>query len=111
MLHGFPESSYSWRRQIAFFSTEYFVAALNMRGYYKSDRPTELAAYKLDVAADDVALLIDHLGYKEANLMGRDFGGAIAWVVANNHACKIRKLVIVNVYHVAIILEGIASKE
>ena len=46
LLHGFPESWYSWRHQFApLAAAGYHVVAPDMRGYGKSDRPAGITAY------------------------------------------------------------------
>jgi pimeloyl-ACP methyl ester carboxylesterase len=62
-VHGFPELWYSWRHQIAHFSgLGYKVAALDVRGYGGSSKPSEIAAYSIRNLASDVAAVIDQLG-------------------------------------------------
>jgi pimeloyl-ACP methyl ester carboxylesterase len=79
-VHGFPELWYSWRHQIAHFAALGFqVAALNVRGYGKSSRPYEIAAYTLRNLASDVAAVIDQLGGGKAILFGHDWGAPIVW--------------------------------
>ena len=78
-VHGFPELSYSWRHQLAYFSDRgYTVAAIDVRGYGKSSKPTEVAAYSMHELASDVAAVIDSLGGK-AVLFGHDWGAPIVW--------------------------------
>jgi pimeloyl-ACP methyl ester carboxylesterase len=46
LLHGFPESWYSWRRQIpALASAGYHVIALDQRGYNESGKPRSVREY------------------------------------------------------------------
>jgi pimeloyl-ACP methyl ester carboxylesterase len=46
MCHGFPESWYSWRHQLAALSAAGFHAvAPDMRGYGRSDRPEAIDQY------------------------------------------------------------------
>ena len=48
MLHGFPESWYSWRHQMEHFAARGFtVAAMDVRGYGGSSNPPEIEAYRL----------------------------------------------------------------
>ena len=80
LVHGWPESWYSWRHQIEPLAKAGFkVAAIDVRGYGGSDKPHEIAAYSLKNIAADVAGVIDSLGYKEAYLFGHDWGGPIVW--------------------------------
>ena len=47
-IHGWPELWLSWRHQMEFFSTlGYTVAAMDVRGYGGSSKPTDVAAYRL----------------------------------------------------------------
>ena len=56
-LHGFPESHRTWRHQMAGLSDRYFCIAPDQRGYARSDKPTDLAAYKVPVLVADVLAL------------------------------------------------------
>ena len=48
MVHGWPESWYSWRHQIPKISKAgYTAAAIDVRGYGESDKPHEINAYSL----------------------------------------------------------------
>ena len=40
LLHGFPELWTMWEKQMSAFKNDYNVAAIDMRGYGRSDRPT-----------------------------------------------------------------------
>ena len=80
LVHGWPESWYSWRHQIKPLTKVGFkVAAIDVRGYGGSDKPHEISAYSLKSIAADIAGVIDSLGYKEAYLFGHDWGGPIVW--------------------------------
>ena len=80
LVHGWPESWYSWRHQIKPLTEAGFkVAAIDVRGYGGSDKPHEISAYSLKNLAADIAGVIDSLGYKEAYLFGHDWGGPIVW--------------------------------
>ena len=62
-VHGFPELWYSWRHQIDRFSARgYRVAALDVRGYGGSSKPSENSAYSMRNLTADVAAVIDRLG-------------------------------------------------
>ena len=96
LLHGFPEFWYSWRYQIEALSAQYTVVAPDMRGYGDSDKPKGVNQYSPDKVAGDIVNLITHLGYKKAHLVGHDWGGAIAWHLAQYHPDIIDKLVVLN---------------
>jgi pimeloyl-ACP methyl ester carboxylesterase len=82
-VHGFPELWYSWRHQIAHFSQHgYQVAALDVRGYGRSSKPREIAAYAIRELASDIAAAIDQLGGGTAILFGHDWGAPIVWNTA-----------------------------
>lgn len=100
LLHGFPESSYGWRHQIPYLAAAgYRVWAPDQRGYGASDKPERIAAYGLDVLADDVTGLIDAAGRSQAVVVGHDWGGMVAWHVARRSPQRVSKLVVLNVPH------------
>ncbi len=90
-VHGFPELWYSWRHQIAHFAARGFrVAALDVRGYGRSSKPGEIAAYTLRHLASDVVAVIEHMGDGPSILFGHDWGAPIVWHTALLHPDKIR---------------------
>lgn len=100
LLHGFPEFSYSWRRQIPFLANAGFrVWAPDQRGYNLSDKPEGLAAYSLDTLAADIVGLIDAAGREKAHLVGHDWGGAVAWWTAATYPDRLTRLVVLNAPH------------
>ena len=89
-VHGWPELWYSWRHQMSHFAARgYTVAAIDVRGYGGSSKPTQISAYSLAELADDAAAVIDALGDGEAIVFGHDWGAPIAWTTARLHASKV----------------------
>ncbi len=110
LLHGFPEFSYGWRKQIPHLVDAGFrVWAPDQRGYNLSDKPDGLAAYSLDELAADVVGLIDAAGQEQAFLVGHDWGAAVAWWVAAKYPDRLKKLVILNVPHGAVMKKHLRS--
>jgi pimeloyl-ACP methyl ester carboxylesterase len=80
LCHGFPESWYSWRHQLAPIGDAGFhVVAPDMRGYGGSDKPTAIDAYDIIELTNDMSGLIDTLGYDDAIIIGHDWGAPVAW--------------------------------
>ncbi len=110
LLHGFPEFSYGWRKQIPFLvDAGYRVWVPDQRGYNLSDKPDGLEAYSLDELAKDVVGLIDAAGEKKAFLVGHDWGAAVAWWVAAKYPERILKLANMNVPHGAVMQKNLRS--
>lgn len=110
LLHGFPELWYSWRRQIpALAQAGLRVVAPDMRGYNTSSKPGGWRAYDAELIAGDIAALIDHLGERDADVVGHDWGAAIAYTLAMRHSERVRRLAILNVPHPARMLEGMRT--
>ncbi|GBF79338.1 alpha/beta fold hydrolase [Aphanothece sacrum] len=111
MLHGFPEFWYSWRYQITEFAQDYKVVALDLRGYNDSDKPKDLAAYKIDVLVEDIAGVITGLGYDNCILVSHDWGGAIAWNFAYTYPEMIEKFIVMNLPHPAKFSQGLKTRQ
>ena len=81
--HGFPESWYSWRHQLPVVAEAGFRAvALDMRGYGQTSQPDAIEDYSLSHLVGDVVGVVNALGYREAVVIGHDWGGAVAWYSA-----------------------------
>jgi pimeloyl-ACP methyl ester carboxylesterase len=110
-LHGFPESSYSWRYQMPLLAQlGYRVWAPDLRGYGASSRPKGVAAYALENLEADVAALIEASGAKEVLLVGHDWGALIAWYYAMFGRLPISRLIIMNVPHPALMQKGLRTR-
>ena len=100
LLHGFPEHWYGFRKQIpAFVRAGCRVIVPDQRGYNLSDKPGGVKAYNLRELVNDVIGLIDALKYDKVNLVGHDWGAAVAWMLALWHPERVHRLGILNVPH------------
>lgn len=102
LLHGFPETSYAWRHQLEALGKAGFRAvAPDQRGYSPGARPTDADEYAMSFLVDDVIGIADALGFERFHLVGHDWGGAVAWVVATVHGSRVRTLTVLSTPHYA----------
>jgi pimeloyl-ACP methyl ester carboxylesterase len=100
LLHGFPEFWYEWRKQIGPLAAAGFrVIVPDQRGYNRSDKPADPAAYTTDILADDVVGCLDALGVRRAAVVGHDWGGGVGWWLAHRHPDRVSRLVVMNCPH------------
>jgi pimeloyl-ACP methyl ester carboxylesterase len=79
LVHGFPESWYSWRHQLpALAEAGYRAVALDVRGYGRSSKPQDVAAYRMLELVEDNASVVAALGEQSAVVVGHDWGSVIA---------------------------------
>ncbi|MHA6758243.1 alpha/beta fold hydrolase [Streptacidiphilus sp. PAMC 29251] len=98
LVHGFPESWYSWRHQLpALAAAGYRAVALDVRGYGRSSKPAATDAYRmLDLVQDNVAL-VRALGEETAVIVGHDWGSPIAATSALLHPEVFRAVALLSV--------------
>ncbi len=97
LLHGFPEFWYSWRDQLMALAPRRRVVALDLRGYNLSDKPAR--GYDLATLAADIRGVIEALGARQADIVGHDWGGVLAWVMGIREPDYVRRLVVLNAPH------------
>lgn len=86
LLHGFPESWYSWRHQIpALAGAGYRVVAIDQRGYGRSSKYRVQKAYRIKELVGDVVGVLDSYGAEQAFVVGHDWGAPVAWTFAWLH--------------------------
>ncbi|UYH55399.1 alpha/beta hydrolase [Qipengyuania sp. SS22] len=87
MVHGFPESWYSWRHQIGPIAEAGFTAcAIDVRGYGGSNKPQPVDAYAMEHIVGDLVGLRQALSPDApAVLIGHDWGAPIVWNSALTH--------------------------
>jgi pimeloyl-ACP methyl ester carboxylesterase len=81
--HGFPDTSYTWRRQMKDIAAAgYRAIAPDMRGYGRSSAPADAALYTPLQTAGDLVGLLDAMKISSAVLVGHDWGATHAWNAA-----------------------------
>jgi epoxide hydrolase 4 len=114
-LHGFPEAAFVWDEMLAFFSDPahggYLCVAPNLRGYAGSSAPSDVAAYRAKHLVQDLVALKDLLSPQQplACLVAHDWGGAVAWNMANQHPELMHQLAIINSPHPGTFLRELQS--
>jgi pimeloyl-ACP methyl ester carboxylesterase len=79
LVHGFPETSRSWRHQLpALAAAGFHAVAVDVRGYGDSFAPTAVDAYRMTALVADAVQVVGALGEPEATVVGHDWGSAIA---------------------------------
>ena len=77
LLHGFPETSYAWRKVMPALAKHFTVVAPDLRGCGASDRPE--SGYDKRTVASDVHELVHHLGFEPVNLVAHDVGMMVGY--------------------------------
>eukprot|EP00928_Gymnodinium_smaydae_P087259 TRINITY_DN71544_c0_g1_i1.p1 TRINITY_DN71544_c0_g1~~TRINITY_DN71544_c0_g1_i1.p1 ORF type:complete len:379 (-),score=70.10 TRINITY_DN71544_c0_g1_i1:35-1138(-) len=86
LMHGWPESWYSWRHQLkALDKAGYRAIAPDMRGYGGTSAPVDVAEYNVYTLAADMLALLQHLGISRVALVGHDHGANLGWKLALLH--------------------------
>ncbi|MEV0311109.1 alpha/beta fold hydrolase [Nonomuraea fuscirosea] len=110
LLHGFPEAGIEWEHQLrALAARGYRAVAPDQRGYSPGVRPAGIEAYRLDHAVQDVRAMADALGWGRFDLVGHDWGAAVAWIAAARHARRVRSLTAVSVPHLGAFAEALRT--
>jgi pimeloyl-ACP methyl ester carboxylesterase len=94
LLHGGFGSSDMFGPNLAALAERRQVIGVDLQSHGRTpavDRPM-----RFETMADDIAALIRHLGYEQADLMGYSLGGGVALRTAIQHPALVRKLVLVS---------------
>ena len=92
LLHGWPETWYSWHRVIPALAKNYTVIAPDLRGLGDSSKPP--TGYDGKTVAEDIHQLVTQLGFRTIFLVGHDIGTQVAYSYAAEHPTEVRKLVV-----------------
>jgi pimeloyl-ACP methyl ester carboxylesterase len=100
LLHGFPQTSWAWRDELwALGGAGFRAVAPDLRGYSRAARPTAERAYATEHLVADVVALSDSMDLDTFDLVGHDWGGMLAWIVAARHPGRVRSLSVVSTPH------------
>ena len=104
LLHGFAESMRCWRQQLAALADMgYRAVAPSQRGYSKGARPDprDPSRYHMDRLMDDAMAIVAAYGYggQRFHLAGHDWGGSIAWSLADRYPERLASLTVLSRPH------------
>mgnify|MGYP001627446288 CR=1 FL=1 len=113
LLHGFPDSRHLWRHQVGpLAEAGYRVVVPDQRGYGRSDKPADVAAYNLLFLAGDAIAVLDDVGADKALVVGHDWGAPVAWALATAMPDRVERLAVLSVGHPAAFgSAGLAQRE
>lgn len=95
LLHGWPQTSYMWRKLIPALAARYTVIAPDLRGYGLTDKPP--SGYDKRTMAADVRALAHELGFARVAIVGHDRGARVAHRYALDHPDEVPRLVLLDV--------------
>jgi pimeloyl-ACP methyl ester carboxylesterase len=102
LLHGFPQSRYTWRAVgPALAAAGFRAVAPDQRGYTPGVRPTGVEAYATGRLVADVLDIADVVGAERFHLVGHDWGGQVAWLTAAQHPDRVETLTVLSRPHPA----------
>jgi pimeloyl-ACP methyl ester carboxylesterase len=102
LLHGFPQTGAAWRTvSPALIDAGFRTLAPDQRGYSPGARPPRRRDYAMDLLVGDVLALADAAGADRFHLVGHDWGGAVAWSVADRHPDRLASLTSLTTPHPA----------
>lgn len=100
LLHGFPDCWQLWRAQIdALAGNGFLVIAPDLRGHGASDRPEDVAAYRMPELTTDILAVLGHFDVSRAAVVGHDWGAALAWNFTHRHPEMVDRLAVLSVGH------------
>jgi pimeloyl-ACP methyl ester carboxylesterase len=110
LLHGFPQTSHTWRRELpALSAAGYLAVAPNQRGYSPRARPLEIADYAVELLMGDALAIADCVGAERFHLVGHDWGGQLAWLIAAHRPERVRSLCVLSRPHPAAFIAALQS--
>jgi len=95
LLHGWPQTSYSWRKMLPLLAPHYRCIAPDLRGFADSDKP--VGGYDMRTVANDIHAMCETMGLENVYLVGADWGGLVARRYALDRPGVLDRLCIVDI--------------
>jgi pimeloyl-ACP methyl ester carboxylesterase len=92
LLHGWPETWYSWHRVMPDLAKNYTVIVPDLRGLGDSSKPS--TGHDGKTLAEDIHQLVTQLGFKTISLVGHDIGTQVAYSYAAAHPTEVKRLAV-----------------
>ena len=92
LLHGTPKTHYYWYKLVPLLTRDFTVVAPDLRGFGDSDRPPAEEGYDSLTNAEDMAGLMDALGYERFHVHGEDRGAEFGYALAATRPDRVKTL-------------------
>lgn len=100
LLHGFPQFADSWTEAMqALAAAGYRAVAFDQRGYSPGARPAAVEAYNVAHLCADALGVATALGAERFHLVGHDWGGLLAWLLAAQHPERLHSVAVLSTPH------------
>ena len=100
LLHGWPQDRTAWDRvRPPLNDAGLRTLAPDQRGYSAGARPRERSAYRTGELVRDTLALVDEAGAERVHVVGHDWGGAVAWALAQRHPERLASLTVLSTPH------------
>lgn len=100
LLHGFPQDATAFDQVVPRLHEQGLrTLAPHQRGYSRAARPRRVSAYRVGDLVGDVVALLDAAGVRRAHVVGHDWGGAVAWSLAQRRPDRVAGLVVLSTPH------------
>jgi pimeloyl-ACP methyl ester carboxylesterase len=96
LLHGFGESSWSWRKVMPELARSFRVVAPDLNGFGWTERPHDPGSYTLEGQERLVLGVLGALGVARAQFVGHSYGGSLTLFLASRHAGLVRTMVLID---------------
>src|SRR6185503_12929267 len=96
LLHGFGESTYSWRLVTPELASRYRVIAIDLNGFGYTERRRDPAAYTIDGQMRLVLGVLDRLGVERAHCVGHSYGVGLTLWIAAHHPERVRSMALLD---------------
>lgn len=90
LLHGAPKTSFYWYKLIPLLTDRYTIIAPDIRGFGDSEKPK--SGYSMDHISEDLAQLMEKLGFDTYKVHGEDWGAAFSYALAAKYPDRVEKL-------------------
>jgi pimeloyl-ACP methyl ester carboxylesterase len=97
LVHGWPQFWYAWRLVMPGLAGQFTVIAVDQRGRGQTSKPApgpSGTGYDTATLADDLAALMDALGYQSLSVVCHDTGMDIAYALAADHPGRVDRLAV-----------------
>jgi haloacetate dehalogenase len=95
LLHGWPQTSYAWRKVMPLLARHYKCFAPDLRGMGDTDKP--VSGYDIRTIVTDIRAFVAELGLENVYLVGTDWGGLAARRYALDWPGELERLFIVDI--------------